>query len=136
MDDRKIIRIRHYCKALRLPFWDTNDLVRYISLYFDDRYSVEFMSAKTKIEKLDLTDVANRLIEYLKIEEQKYEECQMQYLGTPDNMIWLTVYREMDDLLNLDIQDAKQRAKVASANRGCYIICILIIVLLIYFFIF
>ena len=44
MDDRKENRIRHYCKLLRLPAWDTKDLLQYISIYFDAPYSVEFMS--------------------------------------------------------------------------------------------
>ena len=136
MDDKKAIRIRHYCKSLKLPTWDVNDLTRYVSLYFDDPYSVEFMVAKTKITKLDLTYVANRLIEYLEIEEQKYEEYKIQYPETPDDMIWLKVYREMDDILSHDLHEAKPSAKIASANRGCYIIFILIIILLIYFFIF
>ena len=39
MDDKKAIRIRHYCKSLKLPTWDVNDLTRYVSLYFDDPYS-------------------------------------------------------------------------------------------------
>ena len=50
MDDKKTIRIRYYCKSLKLPTWDTNDLTRYISLYFDDPHSVDFMASKTKIE--------------------------------------------------------------------------------------
>ena len=52
MDDKKAIRIRHYCKSLKLPTWDVNDLTRYVSLYFDDPYSVEFMVAKTKIPQI------------------------------------------------------------------------------------
>lgn len=136
MDDKKTIRIRYYCNFLKLPTWDTNDLTRYISLYFDDPYSVDFMASKTKIEKLDLTNIANRLIEYLEIEMEKFEKYKIQYWGTPDDMIWLKVYQEMEDILNLDIHDAKQRANIATTNRGCYIIAILIILLLIYFFIF
>lgn len=136
MDDRKKNRIRHYCKLLRLPAWDTKDLLQYISIYFDAPCSVEFMSIKTKILKLDIMNVAERLIEYLEIEERNFREYKAQYSDTPDDMIWLKVYQEMDKVITREISDAKAIANISAANRGCYVIVILIILLLVYFCLF
>lgn len=108
MDDRKENRIRYYCKLLKLPAWDTKDLLQYISIYFDAPCPVEFMSIKTKILKLDIMNVAERLIEYLEIEERNFREYKAQYSDTPDDMIWLKVYQEMDDFCKLEISEAKQ----------------------------
>lgn len=116
MDDRKENRIRHYCKLLRLPAWDTKDLLQYISVYFDAPCSVEFMSIKTKILKLDIMNVAERLIEYLEIEERNFREYKAQYSDTPDDMIWLKVYQEMDNFCKLEIGEAKQHIIDQSIN--------------------
>lgn len=116
MDDRKKNRIRHYCKLLRLPKWDTKDLLQYISIYFDAPYSVDFMSIKAKILKLDIMNIAERLTEYLEIEEQNFEKYKAQYPNTPDDMIWLKVYQEMDDIIKHEICDAKAAANISTAN--------------------
>ena len=116
MDDRKKNRIWHYCKLLRLPAWDTKDLLQYISIYFDAPCSVEFISIKTEILKLDIMNVAERLIEYLEIEERNFREYKAQYSDTPDDMIWLKVYQKMDDFCKLEIREAKQHTINNSIN--------------------
>lgn len=61
-------------------------------------------------------NVAERLIEYLETEERNFREYKAQYSDTPDDMIWLKVYQEMDDFCKLEIREAKQHTINNSIN--------------------
>jgi len=146
MDNRQIERVKHYCCRLGLNFMDRKDVITWLTF---DRDSIDkkereaFSKAHSHIVQLDYLSMVRRFNEYIKEEEELFNDFQMPYTNLSDDEIWSKVYEVVDKEITLDIERAKylskhdvqaHNEKVRWKNRGCiasiYIIGIIIAILL------
>lgn len=131
MDNRLETRARYYCTMLKLPKWDQRDMLDYLDKYFTDKETVEFMSAQTKIIKLELIDAANLIIKLLMEEDRKLARYAALYPATPTPILLAKVEAEMNEEMEGIVAELKAYERTDNQNKGCTFLFVVIMIALI-----